>query len=622
MLRKPAKSAGEVASTRGDAGASQSGASPGATGQLWSVPVSLFRSEAMAGGSASAFDTWDGIDDIADTASLSPVAPVAAAAGGATADGAQPASRNPGDGHFASPRTEGGAGGDKTDAKASEREAKRRAKERAKAEKALAKAEARAKRNTRGRKAAFAAAGVAVILLAGGYGYGVYTYSNQFFPNTTFGTVDVSNRTYADAASMLRESEKDYTLAVSGQGIDFRVTPAESGMQVNVDGVVDKARDDMNPWAWPVEYFADHSLADTFGVTLDDSALSAYISGQIQNLNATRTPSEDARIEYSQASHSFEVVPETYGDQIEESKVLEAVSACMLSRENECAVGENAVIKPKVYAKDDDIVSGAKAANDMLGVDIALTSKLKPDGPAATLNSDKVAQWISFNEARQPALSDEAIATWAANVATPLTNIGTTRSYTRPDGKQVTIGGGTFGCWTSSDATAKTVREAIDQKKTGDVELERVCAGDQAPEGSPTEWGAYVDVDITEQYARYYDAKGEIIWESGIISGNPTDGHATPGGIWYLNRKQPGMTLLGRRLPSGEREYETWVDYWMPFEADLVGFHDAPWQASGNFGSPTAYRSVGSHGCINLPSDAAARLYSMITVGTPVIVHG
>ena len=506
-------------------------------------------------------------------------------------------------------------------AKAMKREERRYAKAVAKVERDVRKAEKRAARK-RPLKALGVGAGLLLLALGGAYAYGVNLYSKQFFPNTTCGPIDVSGMTFEQAKAEFAKSGKEYVASVTGQGLDFKVGPDDVAMEFNGDGVVDSAREAMNPLAWPLEVFSEHDLSGTAGISLDESLLSDFTKDQIDAFNASHQAAEDARIEYSAGSHSFEVVPEVYGEQIDEKVAFETVKACMLSRAAECQMPDKAVIQPAVKASDEDIVSGAESANDILGVDITLTSKLKKDGPAASLGSDTLAEWITFDDKHRASLSEDSVAQWAASVASPLTNVGATRSYTRPDGKQVTIGGGSFGCSTSKDETIKAVSAAIKEKKTGSIELATVCSGDQAPEGSPNEWGAYVDVDVTEQRARFYDAGGAVIWESGIISGNPTHGNATPGGIWFLNAKQPGTTLLGRRLASGEREYETHVDYWMPFEGNLVGFHDAPWQASGNFGSPEAYRSVGSHGCVNLPVGAAASLYSLITVGTPVIVHG
>src|SRR5699024_1647896 len=69
---------------------------------------------------------------------------------------------------------------------------------------------------------------------------------------------------------------------------------------------------------------------------------------------------------------------------------------------------------------------------------------------------------------------------------------------------------------------------------------------------------------------------------------------------------------------TGKPIYETPVDYWMRVTWTGVGFHDASWQSS--FGG-SRYMTNGSHGCINMRPDQAAALYSMLSVGTPVVMH-
>ena len=136
------------------------------------------------------------------------------------------------------------------------------------------------------------------------------------------------------------------------------------------------------------------------------------------------------------------------------------------------------------------------------------------------------------------------------------------------------------------------------------------------------EWGAYIDVDLSEQHVRFYDENDSLIWEAPCISGNPTTDHATPTGVYKVNSNDGGATLVGRdENGDGEPDYRTPVQYWMPFVGGSIGFHDADWQANSSFSDPTAYRRVGSHGCINLQPSKAAELHELLYVGLCVIVH-
>ncbi len=117
---------------------------------------------------------------------------------------------------------------------------------------------------------------------------------------------------------------------------------------------------------------------------------------------------------------------------------------------------------------------------------------------------------------------------------------------------------------------------------------------------------------------RFYGDDGSIIWEADCITGAPDEGHATPQGVWYVIAKESPSTLIGY-TPSGKKEYETEVEYWMPFEGNAVGFHDATWQPG--FGGSMYAEGYGSHGCVNLSYSDAESLYGIIQPNDVVVVH-
>jgi lipoprotein-anchoring transpeptidase ErfK/SrfK len=123
----------------------------------------------------------------------------------------------------------------------------------------------------------------------------------------------------------------------------------------------------------------------------------------------------------------------------------------------------------------------------------------------------------------------------------------------------------------------------------------------------------YVEVDLSNQKAYYYD-NGTITWSSDIVSGNVSENNQTPVGVFAINKYMTKDTVL---IGEGN-SYQTPVSYWMPFVGNSVGLHDATWRSY--FGG-TIYKTNGSHGCVNLPPEKAKALYSLVSVGTPVIVH-
>ena len=128
--------------------------------------------------------------------------------------------------------------------------------------------------------------------------------------------------------------------------------------------------------------------------------------------------------------------------------------------------------------------------------------------------------------------------------------------------------------------------------------------------------GTYVEVNLTRQHMWFYK-NGSLILESDIVSGRVSSNKETQTGVFPLAFKQQGRTLTGDEA-GGSGSYSTWVDYWMPFY-EGQGLHDAPWRG-GSFGGDI-YVTGGSHGCVNLPTSAARKLYENIDVGTAILIY-
>lgn len=125
----------------------------------------------------------------------------------------------------------------------------------------------------------------------------------------------------------------------------------------------------------------------------------------------------------------------------------------------------------------------------------------------------------------------------------------------------------------------------------------------------------FVEVDISDQTTKLYNNHKEVYSTS-----NVTGKDSTPTDIGYFDiDSKTKSTYLTSYNPDGTLEYSTYVDYWMPYNYG-EGLHDAPWQ-NGHFGDKEWYHTGGSHGCVNMPSDAAGYIYDNVDVGTMVLVH-
>ena len=124
------------------------------------------------------------------------------------------------------------------------------------------------------------------------------------------------------------------------------------------------------------------------------------------------------------------------------------------------------------------------------------------------------------------------------------------------------------------------------------------------------EYDTYVDVNIDLQMVTYFE-NGDVKFQSPCVSGRANGKRDTPKGTYKILNKTPGKRLKG---PT----WNCWVYRWMRFTNNAIGFHDATWRSE--FGGEI-YKTDGSHGCVNLPKEAAYELYDLIKVGTTVVVH-
>ncbi len=470
------------------------------------------------------------------------------------------------------------------------------------------------------RKAVLIALAIFVVILAIAYAAGAFVFHDRFYPQTKLGTVDISMNTTDEAAAELSSAEANYKVAVSGEGLDFTVSAQDGGVTIDADAVVQAANADRNPWLWFVQMWGSHDVTSHLAASSDEGTLGDYVRGQVDAFNEDVDPSQDATIEYSSDSGQYEIVQEVYGKQVSPDALIQAVATAIGTMQDSVEVTDDMLIKPAVLSTDERLAAGRDAANAMVACDVTLKSS-DTGVQAGEVNGDVISQWITFDDSFNPALDEDAMGAWIDDLASAYNTVGTDRTYTRGDGKKVTASGGDYGWSVDPDTLKSAVRDAIENGTQGDLEVQFSSTGNgYTKEGM--DWGAYCDVDLTEQHAYYYDASGELLWDSGIVSGVPDDENSTPTGIYWLKNKQQDVSLKGPIDPKTNKpKWDSPVAYWMPFVDNLVGLHDADWQPSWVFSDASAYKTYGSHGCVNLPVSKAKSLFSIIQVGDPVIVH-
>ena len=159
-------------------------------------------------------------------------------------------------------------------------------------------------------------------------------------------------------------------------------------------------------------------------------------------------------------------------------------------------------------------------------------------------------------------------------------------------------------------ATADELVQYIKEGKTGTIEPVYLYEGKSRDTNDIG--GTYVEISIEEQRMWCYK-DGQLIVDTPVVTGNPNkEGCATPAGsVWAIDAKKQGAVLTGEG-------YTQPVTYWMPFNGN-VGIHDADtWRSE--YGGEI-YKTNGSHGCVNTPTENARKIFEAVEIGTPVIVY-
>lgn len=218
----------------------------------------------------------------------------------------------------------------------------------------------------------------------------------------------------------------------------------------------------------------------------------------------------------------------------------------------------------------------------------------------------------TLDEEGQFILNEKAVGLFVAGLADTYDTYGKDRAFMSTRGDMVTVpAGGTYGTRLDQQAEVAYLMDCL-----LDEAFHTGTASIHVPEyekqglirGKDDIGDTYIEVDMTEQKLYYY-AEGELVIETDVVTGNTGRRMGTPQGVNYVYNKQKNRVLRGQGYASP-------VKFWMPVKGS-IGIHDASWRSE--FGGEI-YKTNGSHGCINTPTDVMAELYDAVEIGTPVVM--
>ncbi len=456
----------------------------------------------------------------------------------------------------------------------------------------------------------------AILAVTAGCAYGAvtYYYADRFFEGTYINGIDCSNKTAYEVEQAIASTVEDYSIEVTSRNQEPQtISGSQIGYQYMSDGEVLNLLKQQKPYEWVRGFMETRSYNTQENVTFDKTLL----QNEVKALNCAQPENqvEPENAYVAMNGDEFTIVPETEGSKLKVKEAYKALDAAISGSQTSIDLGST----PDVYAvaavtsEDSTLQATRDAYNNYTKASITYTF----GDQTVTLDGSTLKNWLQFDEKGQLVQDDASftqhVKDFVAQLASEHNTVGTTRSFNTTSGRTVSVYGSAYGWKIDQDAEVAQLTEEI---RTGTQTTREPVYSMRANAYGYNDIGnTYIEVDMSSQHMYYYQ-NGSIIFDSDIVSGDIRyDDRATPPGIFTLYYKKSPDVLRGEKKPDGTYEYETPVTYWMPFNGG-IGFHDATWQAY--FGGDR-YTYAGSHGCINMPLDAAATLYSIIDTNVPIV---
>ena len=454
-----------------------------------------------------------------------------------------------------------------------------------------------------------------VVVAIGIYMYLAWQRKDTFFQGTVINGQNYSGMTVAQAEKQMEEETKDYQLTLTFRGDKTETLTAEDlGYSYVSNGGFQEVLDSQMPILWITGYFQKNTYAVTSESALDEEKLKTSLEGLEELQEDQMVAPADACLVWKDTS--FAIQKEEEGTTIDEDKLFLAVQEAIEAGEEELDLEEAEVYEnPSVTSEDDQLKQQLEELNQLVGSSITYTL---PSG-SQVLDGNTLKGWLvqddQGNYKKDEDQWNQQIRQYVAALAESVDTLNKDQTFQTTGAGTVTVPNEVFGWQIDQEAE---ISQLTGELQAGTVTTREPVYSSRAVSTENNGIGTtYVEIDLSRQHMWVYE-NGNLRMETDIVSGKMTHDRYTPAGIYQVYDKETSRYLRGPQREDGSYEWNAYVDYWMPFNG-AIGMHDAYWQA-GRFGG-TYYMTGGSRGCINMPSDKAAELYSWIAVGTPVITY-
>ena len=433
---------------------------------------------------------------------------------------------------------------------------------------------------------------------------GIY-YNTHFYRNTIINGTDTSNMTVEQAEEAIQEQFKAYSLKLEGRNdLSGQIHGEDFNIHAKFDGRLEDLLGTQNSFLWPIALFDNSKIEIASMPEYDEDLLKELVSNlsYFQEVNIIKPA--NAHISEYKKDIGYEIIPDVSGTQVDFERLFEAVKNAITNLEPRLSLEEaDSYEKPKITSKSPSLVQAVRELNHIAGAEI--TYEFGED--TEILDGIQISTWLSISEDGIVVLDELGVKEYVDYLGKTYNSFGRTRTFKTSYGVEIKVRGGDYGWWLNRPLEVSELTEMILAGEKAKKEPAYFQTAQQY--GDDDIGNTYVEVNLTAQHLFFYKA-GKLFMETDFVSGNLVKNYGTPTGTYPIKHKGRNATLNGE-------DYSTPVDYWMPFNLG-IGFHDAPWRKE--FGGEI-YKTSGSHGCINMPPEAAKTMFENIRRGVAVVVY-
>ena len=491
----------------------------------------------------------------------------------------------------------------------------------------------RARRRAKQRRKQLIISLVAVLVIIGAVGAGGVlwfrngkkSYDGIFLDNTYINGVKVGKMNVTEAVQVVRQYSDmpDVITLTRPDGVDVTVPLTDLDSKDNILQNVDTFFNEQNHNDWLKARTSDTNYSFKLEFSFDRQKLYKEVNRKVVEGQKSVKP-QNARIE--KTSDGFRIVPEVVGTAIDKKKVQTLYDFIdgFLDRGSYSIDLKNCNCYKLPKVTSEDLREELGMLNNLYDVQFTIDYGIAQE----TLEGKTVLNWITFDDASPLdgfSVDEDSVYNYVKEVAERHDTFGKERQFhstTRGD-MVIGQGNGCYGWLTDYDKTTALLIDLIKDCTSATFQPYWYTTEGGFNYSCNPDWltadtdfsNTYCEVDLSQQHFRYY-LNGELKYQCDIVSGLPTATRNTQGGVYKLWYKEANKTLVGSNA-DGE-SWVTPVDYWNDISTCGVGLHDATWHDS--FGG-NRYTWAGSHGCVNMPWDAAKYVYENIDLNTPVFMY-